>query len=255
MGLLIVYSLAIISVSILGGMLPKILNLTHTRTHIMMSFVAGFILGTAIYHLLPKSLHMTNNTQDVMWYMMSGIITMVLLLRFFHFHEREHHSLKDKSAISWPAIAIGMVVCSTMEGLALGTSIKSDLSHGNSLAGLGVFLIILFHKPLDALSITGTMQGSKKQTLVNVAFALVCPAIAILTFWGIGTFTAAKEPLIGKILAFATGVFLCSALSDLLPEIHHHKHDRIKLSLAFLLGVFISYAIYLLENLPTFSHD
>lgn len=250
MGFLIVYSLIIVGASILGGLLPKILNLTHTLTQTMMSFVAGFILGTAIYHLLPQSLHMINNIQTVMWYVMSGIVAMVLLLRFFNFHE---HEQQNKSATSWPAVAIGMVICSITEGLALGTSIKTDLSHGDGIAGLAVFLIILFHKPLDALSITGIMKNSKKQTLVNIIFSLVCPAIAILTFWSIGNLENWKEPFLGKIIAFATGVFLCSALSDLLPEIHHHKHDRIKLSLAFVLGVAISYSIYLLENLQIFN--
>ncbi|MFO0957513.1 MAG: ZIP family metal transporter [Isosphaeraceae bacterium] len=37
-------------------------------------------------------------------------------------------------------------------------------------------------------------------------------------------------------LAFSAGTFLCIALSDLLPELHFHAHDRVKLSVALLGG-------------------
>ena len=37
-------------------------------------------------------------------------------------------------------------------------------------------------------------------------------------------------------LAFSAGTFLCIALSDLLPELQFHSHDRFKLSLALLAG-------------------
>jgi hypothetical protein len=37
-------------------------------------------------------------------------------------------------------------------------------------------------------------------------------------------------------LAFSAGTFLCIALSDLLPELQFHAHDRFKLSLALLAG-------------------
>ena len=37
-------------------------------------------------------------------------------------------------------------------------------------------------------------------------------------------------------LAFSAGTFLCIALSDLLPELQFHAHDRFKLSVALLAG-------------------
>ena len=40
---------------------------------------------------------------------------------------------------------------------------------------------------------------------------------------------------------------LVRALSDLLPEVHFHSHDRIVLTLAFLQGIGIAYAIGALE--------
>jgi zinc and cadmium transporter len=39
------------------------------------------------------------------------------------------------------------------------------------------------------------------------------------------------------MLAFSAGTFLCIALSDLLPELQFHEHDRWKLSVALLAGL------------------
>jgi zinc and cadmium transporter len=56
--------------------------------------------------------------------------------------------------------------------------------------------------------------------------------------------------LVGCALAFSAGVFLCISLGDLLPELHFHTHDRVKLSAALLLGITISYALGYLEPHP-----
>jgi zinc and cadmium transporter len=34
-----------------------------------------------------------------------------------------------------------------------------------------------------------------------------------------------------------TGAFICIALGDLLPEVQFHSHDRVRLTLLFLLGI------------------
>ena len=39
------YSLAIMTASLLGGWLPSLVRMTHTRTQVIMSFVAGLMLG------------------------------------------------------------------------------------------------------------------------------------------------------------------------------------------------------------------
>ena len=51
--ILLAYSAAIFAASLLGGKLAALGTMTHTRTQIVMSLVAGFILGIAMFHLLP----------------------------------------------------------------------------------------------------------------------------------------------------------------------------------------------------------
>ena len=47
---------------------------------------------------------------------------------------------------------------------------------------------------------------------------------------------SASATLTANALAFAAGTFLCIALSDLLPELQFHAHDRFTLSAALLAG-------------------
>ena len=54
--------------------------------------------------------------------------------------------------------------------------------------------------------------------------------------------------MIAYTLAFAAGAFVCISLSDLLPEIQFHSHDRGKLLLAFLLGLGFAYALSFVEG-------
>jgi zinc and cadmium transporter len=55
---------------------------------------------------------------------------------------------------------------------------------------------------------------------------------------GSSAFTArAASSVTAGALAFSAGTFLCIALSDLLPELQFHSHDRLKLSLALLAGM------------------
>ena len=50
-------------------------------------------------------------------------------------------------------------------------------------------------------------------------------------------------------LAFSAGTFLCIALSDLLPELQFHQHDRVKLSAALLAGIALAWGAARVEKL------
>lgn len=270
--LLLGYALAILAASLLGGYLPSIVKMTHTRIQMVMSFVAGFILGVALYHLLPHGLVLIPGpgaVEKAVGLMMFGIILMVLLLRIFHFHQHEfgdeagdfphghehehaHEHANPESRLI--GVGLGLGLHTVTEGIALGTSIRVGEIHGGEagLAGLGVFLAILLHKPLDAFSIIGLLQAAghslRTRIAVNIGFAMLCPVVALLTFWGIGLLGHWEEEVIGYVLVLAAGAFLCISLSDLLPEIHFHSHDRVKLTVCFLMGIVLAYGLYFIES-------
>ena len=63
-----------------------------------------------------------------------------------------------------------------------------------------------------------------------------------------GSWTAAA-------LAFSGGTFLCIALSDLLPELQFHSHDRVQLSVALLAGFALMAATAMAEPPSLHAHD
>ncbi len=160
--------------------------------------------------------------------------------------------------MSWAGVAIGLAVHTFIDGIALGAAVIADTIHRPSAwpAAMGVFLAILLHKPLDALSITSLMQAGgwsrRTQQVVNAGFALMCPLGAWAFLAGIGHLAEDSHTLVGTALAISAGVFLCISLGDLLPEVQFHHHDRLKLSTALLLGVFTAYAMGYLE--PEHAH-
>ena len=268
------YCVVIMAVSLFGGWLPSIVRMTHTRTQMVTSFVAGVILCVALYYLLPHSMLEIpgeHSAETAVWWMLVGTVVMVVLLRVFSFHQHDfshedhgsHEHAHDQThdhhehghvlvhPMSWVGITMGLGLHTVTEGMTLGASIRAGASDGAIGLSLSVFLAIVLHKPLDGLSIIGTMRaagfGKHLRVLANVLFSLVCPVAAFLTFWGVGLLGQWEEYVVGVALAFAAGALLCIALSDLLPEVHFHSHDRTKLTLAFFAGIALAYMLHYLE--------
>jgi zinc and cadmium transporter len=265
------YCLLILTASIAGGMIPIWFRLTHRWMEFSVSFVAGVMLGVGLLHMLPHALSQARAaTSDpagsdvkVMLWLLVGLMAMFFVERFFCFH---HHDVEEGEVvcehdhghddghghdITWSGAALGLSLHSLAEGIALGASVQHG--HGNlRLAGLGTFLVILLHKPFDSMTIATLMARGNwplpRRHLVNGLFSLVVPlgaAIFYVGFLGEGDGGAT----IGYALAFAAGTFLCISLSDLLPELQFHHHDRAMLSMALLLGLALAYGIGQLETL------
>ena len=280
---LVYYCIAILLASVFGGMIPKWFNLTHRWMEMAVSFVAGIIFGVAMLHMLPHAIVSALETSDqtphatlmglMVWFVL-GFLAMFLIERFFcfhhheapadhafdgepdhhahHHHDHEHdHTCSDQPHsdhvhdITWTGAAVGLTLHSVLAGIALAASVL-HWHGGGMLPGLGTFLVIVLHKPFDAMTIATLMARSgwsiTAQSVVNALFSLAIPA-------GAGLFLLGYSPDVGPVwfalppaLAFSSGVFLCIAGSDLLPELQFHHHDRWKLSAALVFGLLVAYA-------------
>jgi zinc and cadmium transporter len=148
-------------------------------------------------------------------------------------------------SLHWGAAAIGLTAHTLAGGIALASAVAADDALGDTRIGMtswGVFLATVLHKPADALTIVSLMlrAGVPRHVVhaVNLGFSLMIPLGVLLFFAGVGlTGPGKSEILTANALAFSAGTFLCIALSDLLPELQFHAHDRLKLSAALLSGV------------------
>jgi zinc and cadmium transporter len=289
--LLLIYCIFVVAASLAGGALPGLVRLTHRRTQIVMSFVGGLMLGVALMHLLPHAVAEQGSVDRAAVWMLGGLLTMFLLIRVFHVHAHEHgdtsdveeqhghvhdhegpcehahahgshehsheHGMGPRHPFSWLGLAFGLSLHTLIDGLALGAAVAAE-AHGGSFAlfGLGTFLAVALHKPLDALSITSLMSagGWSRQSiwLANIGFALMCPLGALGFVFGLAELFSEQHIVVGCALAFAAGVFLCISLADLLPEVAFHAHDRLPLTLALFLGIALAWGIGYLE--PEHTH-
>jgi zinc and cadmium transporter len=165
------------------------------------------------------------------------------------------------TSLHWGAAAIGLAAHSLVGGVALASAAAAgmEVSHGpgpntRGVGALvwGVFVATLVHKPADALTIVSLMLRAgaprPRAHLINLGFATMIPAGVALFFLGIGrlgpvmalSWTAAA-------LAFSAGTFLCIALSDLVPELQFHSHDRLKLSLFLVAGILLMFLTAMAE--------
>lgn len=286
-GLLLAYSAAVILASIIGGLLPEWVRLTHNNMQLMISFVGGIMLGIAVFHMIPHALVAANGDADlVSMGVMLGLVATFFLLRFSHFHQHgpadfglhaeelkqeaqnadasnaeppthlctahEHTGNDGRGTTRWVAVLVGLGLHTLMDGIALGSGVVSESGHSHHLIpGFGIFLAVLLHKPLDAVSITSLMHPvttPSKRMVVNIGFALMCPLGAFVFWFFAGSGGAFASNLAAWGLAFSAGVFLCISLSDLLPEMEFHSHSRIPLSIALLLGIAAAWGIGYLEG-------
>ena len=278
--LLITYITIIGLASYFGGYLSSIGQTTHRRAQFVVSFIAGFILGLAIFHLLPHALEITDDHDrhlEVMIYLVAGVVVLIFVLHVFHFHTHEtlgavadehthidhpssqhHHAAttdrKDARHSVW-ALAAGLGIHTIIEGVTLGVTVELKSRHygeAGLLPGLALFIAIIMHKPLDAYSVLSLSHragySKKVRFLTNLIFALICPVVAVISYFsGLALDEHFSQEYVGLLLAFAAGAFLCIALSDLLPEIQFHSHDRGWLVGALLLGLVLSLALFYLE--------
>jgi zinc and cadmium transporter len=180
-----------------------------------------------------------------------------------HNHENEHqHGHDSGSDLSWSGAALGLALHSVLNGVALAAAVQHG-SHGSWLAGFGTFLVIFLHKPFDAMTI-GMLMARGGWSLpwrhtINALFALAIPVGVLIFYFGLMTDTHAatggtQRWYVACALAFSAGTFLCISLSDLLPELQFHQHDRVKLSAALLLGLAVAHVAARMESAAHHSH-
>jgi len=284
--LLAIYSGLIVLASLAGGWIPLFVRLTHTRLQIAISFVAGLMLGVGLLHLLPHAWQKLRSIDGAAGWLMGGFLAMFFIQRFFHFHhhdvpdeageateepahdvspsEHAHHhhgqTLAEQSArrLSWTGAALGLTLHTLIDGVALAASVRAEagIAGAGAFLGLGTFLVIILHKPFDAMAI-GTLMAAGgwsriSRHLVNGLFALAIPLGVTLFDLAANRLGGPGDQFLGSALAFAAGSFLCISTSDLLPELQFHAHDRWKLSFALLAGLGLS---ALVGRFETSGHD
>jgi zinc and cadmium transporter len=282
--LLVVYCLLVLLVSLFGGSVPLFGRVTHSRLQFYLSLSAGVMLGASFFHVMPDAMDMAGAWFG--WWMSLAVVGLFCIERFIaphshevnggaghthekHFHKHEHKhedhhehehvaaAEAQKEQRAAPAVAgwmavLGLTIHTFTNGLGLAGQVHVDYAV-TRLAGFAIFIAIALHKPADALAISTVLsrKGVNRRliSLVQFGFALMVP-VGVGAFFLIGSILnqAMMKQLTGAALAFSAGTFLFVALSDLLPEVQFHRHDRVPLFLTLAAGVTFMGFIALLEG-------
>jgi zinc and cadmium transporter len=248
-GWLALYSGAILAASLLGGSVPFLQRVSHSRLQLYLSLSAGVMLGASFFHVMPDAIEMAGSGFG--WWMALGAVGLFCIERFIapHSHEvssklqQEHehepgceHDHEHRAAppvAGWMAV-LGLTIHTFLNGVGLAGAGQFDIEKGLSaeraLPGLALFLAIALHKPADALAISTVLSRRgverSKLWLVQIGFALMVPLGAAAFLWTSGRLAESlQNQLTGAALAFSAGTFLFIALSDLLPEVQFHRHS------------------------------
>lgn len=240
--------------SLIGGLMllakPKFAN---NVSHLLASFAAGALLGTAFFDLLPESLH-DGKAETVFLYVLLGILFFFILERFLHWSH--HHASDIEVAKGKPIVAL-VVVGDTIHNFIDGIAIAATFLVSIPL-GIVTAIAVGAHEIPQEIGDFGILLKEKlkrkKIILLNVVSALASILGAVLMFM----FSDVSEHIVPIVLPITAGFFIYIALSDLIPEIHHENRRgfALKETVMLLLGVLVIYGvIQTLHSLNLHSHE
>ena len=228
---LALYLPAVIFISLVGGFLPLLRELSQRALALLLSFSAGVLLGAVFFHMLPETTGVLSET--IGWPILAGFLLIFVMERFVFIHACEEHEC-DIHQMGIPAF-LGISLHSLLDGIALGA--------GLILPQLGpvVLLAVIVHKMPDSISISSILLSAgwqrRKVAALSVLFALTTPVGALLAYL---SFRTLSEVDVAVAIGISAGTFLAIATADILPQIHRIE-QRNPMTLIFLvLGLLVS---------------
>lgn len=248
----LIYSAALITVSLIGAYTPYIRPLTDRQVHLLIALSAGIFLGILFFLLLPEGIHECEeggfSETKMMIAVLGGFLVILfvdVLMKYFHTAECpcECHEDQHRHMIGSLSAFIGLSVHAFVDGLVLATSLLADSDIGwLALAGMCVHKYIV----LFSLSSSFLLSEENRSTIWKylVTFTMITPIGAIISFMTLNG--ASVEGLVGIPLAFSAGTFMYVALCDMVPEAFHRKEQNILSFLFLLIGILIAAAVFFL---------
>lgn len=288
--ILLGYCLSIFVASYLGGWLPGRWNWTHTRLQLVMSFVAGLMLGVALLHLLPHAAAESGSLDSAVAATLVGLLVMFFLIRMFHFHQHaapedidktdggqracldhgdhdhDHGQLHDAGQRpdypGTPHHGHGPG-CDHHHGVA--PYADHDVRLGHRFGWVGLFLGLALHTLIDGMALGASVAADAHHehaivlagfgTFLAVVLHKPLDALSITTLMMASGWTVRRQRIVnaafGLICPLGAGVFWFG--STLLAD---HSHLWLGLALGFSAGVFLCISLGdLLPEVHFHSHD
>lgn len=249
LGYILLFSFIGSVVSLTGGILLLVKEKFALKiSHLLTSFAAGTLLGTAFFDLLPEAVEIAGKDKEVnifLWALI-GMLVFFLMERFIHHHHHgQDRDPADKQSVV-PLIVIGDTVHNFIDGVAMAATFLISIP-----LGIVTSLAVAAHEIPQEMGDFGLMlnKGVPRARVlrINLFSALASLVGATLTYM-------AKDSIQGLLpftLALTAGFFIYIAAANLIPEIQSRENKKIAFweTIALLSGVLVVYlAISALEG-------
>ncbi|RJQ26494.1 ZIP family metal transporter [Candidatus Parcubacteria bacterium] len=217
-------------------------KLTLKISHLLISFAAGTLLGTAFLDLLPEALHESGKQAEsqIFTWTLVGILLFFIIERFIHSTHRHDgiHARETKPTV--PLIIVSDSLHNFIDGVVIAAAFLVNIP-----LGIVTAIAVGAHEIPQEISDFSIMlhSGVKRLKVIfyNLFSSLTALIGALLTF----ALKDSVENILPALLALTAGFFIYIAASDLIPEIHHEKRKGFALyeTLLLLLGVVLVYIL------------
>jgi zinc and cadmium transporter len=226
------YLPTVIFVSLIGGFLPLLGELSQKALALFLSFSAGVLLGAVFFHMLPEAGSVL--AENVGWPILGGFLLIFIMERFVFIHACEEREC-DIHQMGIPAF-LGISLHSLLDGVALGA--------GFILPRLGpvILLAVIIHKLPDSISISSILLAAgwnrRKVAILALLFSLTTPVGALLTFL---FFRSLAPEHVAIAIGISAGTFLAIATADILPQVHRIEQRNPLTLVMLLVGLTVSW--------------
>jgi len=204
------------------------------------------LLGAAFFDLLPESIEAAESQgwsyRDVFLILVAGFLAFYLIERVLVLHACPEGDCTNEAHRHIGRLStLGLIVHSTLDGAAIGAATLVSWR-----VGIVVALAVVAHDASDGLNtIMLVTHGERPHRsdylfLASDAIAPVVGAVLALVF-------LPSEKYLAVFLALASGFFLYTATSDLLPEAHRRSPSPLVTVLTVSGVIFMALAVFLVR--------
>ncbi|MCX8266537.1 MAG: ZIP family metal transporter [Planctomycetota bacterium] len=217
-------------VGLAGGLLPLLVKWNDRRLHIALALSTGIFLGAVFLHMLPELPDVIDDATikpRLLWAVVLAGVLAIYFLESLVFRTHDHDDVHRHTAVGYATLA-GLSLHAFTVGISLSaTELSTPIMVG-----------ILFHKAFEAFSLTSVFQlahfTQKKVVTLVTLFACITPLGLLL---GSKILPQLSPNATAIAVALAVGTFLYVCLTELLPEVFHHKEDVVTKVVLLLVGI------------------
>lgn len=242
----------ILLVGLAGGLLPLLTKWDERKLHNALALSTGIFLGAVFLHMLPALSgdgghghghaggHAHAEPMTLWMFVLVGVLA-VYFLESLVFRTHDHDDLHRHRAVGYASMA-GLSIHALTTGVGLAAASVAEVA-------APVFLAIIAHKAFEAFSLMSVFELARfprKRTLTLIGLFALCTPVGLWA--GSMMFDTLGDAGLTIALALAAGTFLYVCLSELLPEVFHHKEDILIKIILLVLGIGLMAGIHALEG-------